>query len=653
MTRNEMAWDLWQRGLTVLPAHPIQKRPLVSWERYQVEEVSEDLMNYWTSSAKFAECNWALVTGKEYVVVDADSLDAMIWVDKNLPWTPLKVKTSRGKHYYFRVNPHCPVKSSANPDSKLDVRGQGGIVIAPGSIHQSGKTYEIEMETGIDDPFEGIPIWDSTFQAKIDAENKPTNVVAIHGATQGGWHERMIKEVASKVMRDYTDEEILAEAPAWTEPGYTVEETLEEFQVAIDGARRKWAKEIEQATARKEQQALERAMQEEQRAVEQAEQIAALKEQYKPAPLLIGDPAKLPPREWVYGRHYIRRFVSVTVAAGGTGKTALTLTEAVAMATGKPLLGVETEKRNVWVWNIEDPLEELQRRFAGIVQHYGIKEEEYRGSLFVNSGRDNPVSIATLENGNPIVTPIAQQLLEWIQEHNIDVVIVDPFVSSHSLGENDNKQIDFVTKLWAKIADLGNCSVELVHHVRKAQPGQSASYGDARGASALTDAARHVRRLQRMTAEEARLAGIDEREFWQYSREADSKDNLAPPSRDSSWRKMVSVEIANGDSIGVMEAWQWPDAFENVTAADLAHVQGLIRDGEWREDVRSKQWVGLAVAQVLGLDERDESVKSKIKTMLQTWIDNKELKVVERPDAKSRMRRYIEVGDAPSWMMDY
>ena len=54
-------------------------------------------------------------------------------------------------------------------------------------------------------------------------------------------------------------------------------------------------------------------------------------------------------REWVYGRHYIRKFLSVTVAGGGTGKTALTMAEAVAMATGRNLLGVETEKRRVWV----------------------------------------------------------------------------------------------------------------------------------------------------------------------------------------------------------------------------------------------------------------------------------------------------------------
>jgi len=59
------------------------------------------------------------------------------------------------------------------------------------------------------------------------------------------------------------------------------------------------------------------------------------------------------------------------------------------------------------------------------------------------------------------------------------------------------------------------------------------------------------------------------------------------------------------------------------------------------------------VADVLGLDAREESVKAKIQTMLATWIENKELKVVERADAHRKLRKFIEVGDAPSWMMDY
>ena len=54
-----------------------------------------------------------------------------------------------------------------------------------------------------------------------------------------------------------------------------------------------------------------------------------------------------------------------------------------------------------------------------------------------------------------------------------------------------------------------------------------------------------------------------------YSREGDSKDNLAPPSRDSSWRQMISVQLDNGDNVGVPEPWEWPDPFAEITVADL------------------------------------------------------------------------------------
>ena len=144
--------------------------------------------------------------------------------------------------------------------------------------------------------------------------------------------------------------------------------------------------------------------------------------------------------------------------------------------------------------------------------------------------------------------------------------------------------MDLVVKTWGKIAEQGNCAVELVHHVRKAQNGQSASYGDARGASALTDAARHVRRLMSMTYEEARNGGVDEADRWRYSREGDSKDNLAPPSRDSSWRQMISVQLDNGDNVGVPEPWEWPDPFAEITVADSqcsanGHRQGRVARG--------------------------------------------------------------------------
>jgi len=288
---------------------------------------------------------------------------------------------------------------------------------------------------------------------------------------------------------------------------------------------------------------------------------------------------------------------------------------------------------------------------AGIAVHHGVEPEEYAGNLFVNSGRDSSVVLAENRGGEPIILPAADIILDYIKQHKIDVIIVDPFVSSHKLNENDNGAMDLVVKTWGKIAEQGNCAVELVHHVRKAQNGQSASYGDARGASALTDAARHVRRLMSMTYEEARNAGLDESERWRYSREGDSKDNLAPPSRDSSWRQMISVQLANGDNVGVPESWQWPDPFDEITVADLHAVQAEIRNGEWREDVRSKNWAGIAIADVLGLDSSLAENKSKIKQLLATWLENRELKVVERADTSRHMRKYIEVGDAPKWQI--
>src|SRR5262249_48277894 len=52
------------------------------------------------------------------------------------------------------------------------------------------------------------------------------------------------------------------------------------------------------------------------------------------------DPAKIEPRNWIYGKHYLAGAVSATIADGAVGKSILELTEAIAIVTGRPLLGV-------------------------------------------------------------------------------------------------------------------------------------------------------------------------------------------------------------------------------------------------------------------------------------------------------------------------
>ena len=117
-------------------------------------------------------------------------------------------------------------------------------------------------------------------------------------------------------------------------------------------------------------------------------------------PYVWRDPALIPPRAWLYGRHYIRKFITGTVAPGGLGKSSLVLTEALALATGRNLLGVAPISAvGVWYWNGEDPPEETERRIAGLCQRFRINPSEFEGRLFVDSGRNMPITIASMQGG--------------------------------------------------------------------------------------------------------------------------------------------------------------------------------------------------------------------------------------------------------------
>jgi hypothetical protein len=49
------------------------------------------------------------------------------------------------------------------------------------------------------------------------------------------------------------------------------------------------------------------------------------------------DPATIPPREFLYGRHFIRKNIGATIGAGGRLKTSHGLFEAIEMAAGRNL----------------------------------------------------------------------------------------------------------------------------------------------------------------------------------------------------------------------------------------------------------------------------------------------------------------------------
>jgi hypothetical protein len=359
------------------------------------------------------------------------------------------------------------------------------------------------------------------------------------------------------------------------------------------------------------------------------------------------DPAAIPRRAWIFRRHYIRRFVTTTVAPGGVGKTTLALAEAIAMATGRDFLGEPPSgQMRVWYWNGEDPKEEIERRIAAICQLHQIDaDRELTGRLFIDSGHDAPIKLAAMGPGAKVIfdEQAVSAIVKEVQDNRIDVMILDPFISCHAVSENDNVVIDQVVKKFAQIAALTNSAIEFLHHVRKPGPRQGPlTTDDSRGGGAIVNACRSARVLNRMTEEEAAAAGVESSKRRSYFRVDKDKANMAPPEV-AVWARLVAETLPNGDSVAAVEAWSYPAAFTGITTNDMEHVRGVARVGSYRIDPRSPEWIGAVLAERLGLSLEEKTHCARISKIIKTWVAAGALAIEERIDPKTRKTRKFVV----------
>jgi RecA-family ATPase len=226
------------------------------------------------------------------------------------------------------------------------------------------------------------------------------------------------------------------------------------------------------------------------------------------------DPKKIPRRQLLFGRHYIRKTIGATIGGGGRGKTTLGLLEFVGMACGRNLLtGEEITPLRVWCLNGEEDQDELDRRVAAICQRYEIDAAKCGGRLFVQSVRDKPIRFATLiKNVAVLDCNLLDQFEAEITAKRIDVFGLDPLISFHSVAESTNEHMDLLLKEGlGGIASRTDSAGEVFHHPGKPKPGQvENTVEDARGASAIIWAVRSARVLNFMTPEDAKRLGIGE-----------------------------------------------------------------------------------------------------------------------------------------------
>lgn len=124
----------------MIPLEPRGKRPLIAWEQWQRERPTSAQIRQWIQ--RWPDCNWGIVTGavSGLVVLDLDNREAaQEALKRGLPRAPV-VSTGRGAHVYFR-HPGWPVSNRVKVFEGADIRGDGGYVCAPPSVHPSGRPY--------------------------------------------------------------------------------------------------------------------------------------------------------------------------------------------------------------------------------------------------------------------------------------------------------------------------------------------------------------------------------------------------------------------------------------------------------------------------------------------------------------------------------
>ena len=206
----EAALKYLDLGFSVIPLKPGEKVPAIaSWKEYQKRPPTVEEVHRWFGGSH--ESNIAIVTGRvsgNLLVIDSDDVSRIAYVAdmKNIEKLSMMAKTGKGLHIYERTRE--PVSGMKLPHLHIDIKGEGGYVVAPPSIHPSGAQYTflndmpprsdvdgqklMEFLTRVDSM---MPFVDAVKDYWVDgSKNDRTLALAKFFNSKFGWNEEQIFE---------------------------------------------------------------------------------------------------------------------------------------------------------------------------------------------------------------------------------------------------------------------------------------------------------------------------------------------------------------------------------------------------------------------------------------------------------------------------
>ncbi len=176
---STLKYSSW--GWSVIPLHSVKdgkctckdgakcgkpgKHPILSWIEFQKRRATpEEIRAWWT---KWPWANVAIITGlvSGIIVLDVDGEQGVETLRKNRYAVPITARTGTGGggwHHIFN-HPGFECRNFAGKTgktilSKVDFRADGGLIVAPPSIHLSGKPYEW-IATPEEENIKDAPSW--------------------------------------------------------------------------------------------------------------------------------------------------------------------------------------------------------------------------------------------------------------------------------------------------------------------------------------------------------------------------------------------------------------------------------------------------------------------------------------------------------------
>jgi archaellum biogenesis ATPase FlaH len=474
MTTYEYALKYLSFGFSVIPLKPKDKKPAItSWVEFQERKPTEDEIKSWFFGK---ENNIAIVTGaiSGLTVVDLDSQEAIEFsIKHNFPLTPL-VKTGKGYHAYYRYKNGVRNFQKRDDMPGIDLRGDGGYVVAPPSIHPSGEVYKWVKGKGLNESaMADLP---EIVLCKNPQEKTPLKEL-YSGVSKGSRNDSLARLCGSWVNDNLTYEECLENAFIWNSKNKEPlpnKEIITTIKSIFEKHRRTHPEKNTTNTTDNNN-------------LKKTDTVAHT--QWIENGLIhfgIGDLLDTTPEpiDWLVEDLIVSNALCLIDGLGASGKSILMLQLAVAVASGSPFLGFATQEGKVLYINAEDDIRIQHWRLKNIANNYPKIDEKRDNLTFLNTDNLGEIPFLTeKEYGKIKPTNFYNGLKKLCEKWKPNLVIIDPL----SYFLHDENSSDSAIAFYYLLRQL-NAAIILIHHQSKAAMNNGgAQRAKARGSSVLVE----------------------------------------------------------------------------------------------------------------------------------------------------------------------